>query len=200
MEREATHQVEADRAMRSADTEGPPTAHGGEMVKVWDPFVRIFHWSLVILFATAYLTSETYEEVHQAAGYGVLGLVLARIVWGVIGTRHARFSSFVFGPTTVIGFLRDTVLLRAKRYIGHNPAGGAMVIALIFALLTTTTTGVMMTLDQFWGVKWIEKVHEAAANATLVLIAAHLVGVAVASLEHRENLVRSMLTGWKRRD
>ena len=191
----ATSPDEAGRAMRPATAASPDT---GATVKVWDPFVRVFHWSLVVLFGLAFLTSEVSEKAHIWIGYAILALVGLRIVWGFIGSRHARFGDFVYRPSAVLAYLRDAVHLRAKRYLGHNPAGGAMVLALIAALLAVSGTGILMTLDRFWGVKWIEEVHEAAAFATLALVGLHVAGVLFSSLEHRENLVRSMLTGRKR--
>ncbi len=152
----------SDRVTRSAGVAAPPA---GETVKVWDPFVRVFHWSLVALFTTAFVTSEVSETVHIYAGYGVLALVAARLVWGVIGTRHARFNDFVWRPSAVLAYIRDAIRFRAKRYLGHNPAGGAMVLALLMAVAATGATGYAMTLDQFWGQKWIEEFHEFAAHA-----------------------------------
>lgn len=168
-------------------------------VKVWDPFVRIFHWSLVALFATAYLTGDEIERVHIAAGYAIAGLLALRILWGFAGPAHARFSSFVRSPRDVLAYLRDVAMFRAPRYLGHNPAGGLMIIALMAMLIGTCVTGVMMTTDAFWGAKRVEEVHQALANITLGLIALHLVGVVVASFQHRENLAKAMVTGRKPR-
>ncbi|MBI5262579.1 MAG: cytochrome b/b6 domain-containing protein [Bradyrhizobium sp.] len=168
-------------------------------VKVWDPFVRLFHWSLVTCFVVAYATGDEIEKVHLAAGYTIAGLVAARIVWGVIGSRHARFSDFVRSPREVLSYLRDVVLLRARRYLGHNPAGGAMIVALLAALIGTCTTGFMMTTDAYWGAKWVEEVHELFANLTVGLVVGHILGVLVASFEHKENLVASMISGRKRK-
>lgn len=167
-------------------------------VKVWDLFVRLFHWSLVAAFVLAYATGDEIEKVHILAGYAIAGLVAARILWGVIGPRHARFSSFVRPPRAVLSYLRDVALLRAPRYLGHNPAGGVMIVALLAALISTCVTGYMMTTDAYWGAKWVEEVHEFFANLTVGLVVAHVLGVLVASFEHRENLVISMITGRKR--
>jgi cytochrome b len=166
-------------------------------VKVWDPFVRIFHWSLVTLFAVAFLTGDEIEWLHLWAGYTIAGLIALRIVWGFIGTRYARFSNFVKGPRAVADFLKQSARLEAPRVIGHNPAGGWMIIALLSVLAGLSRTGVLMTTDAKWGSKALEEVHEALANFMLVLIALHVVGVIVASIEHGENLVKSMFTGRK---
>ena len=176
----------------TGDTPSPAT------VAVWDPLVRIFHWSLVGLFAFAFLTGDEWQQPHELAGYAIAGLIAVRLVWGIIGTRHARFANFVYGPSTVAGFVADTLRMKARRYLGHNPAGGLMVIALMLAIIVISVSGWMMTLDAFWGLDWVEELHEAAAFAALGLIALHLGGVLVASLEHGENLVRAMVTGRKR--
>jgi cytochrome b len=178
------------------------TEVGGAMppatVKVWDPFVRVFHWSLVTLFAIAYVTGDEIERVHNVAGYTIAGLLALRIVWGFVGPRHARFTEFVRSPREAFRYLRDAMLLRARHYIGHNPAGGLMIIALIVMLAGTCMTGTLMTTDAYWGSEAMEDVHGALANATVGLIVLHVLGVLIASFEHRENLVKAMLTGRKR--
>jgi cytochrome b len=113
-------------------------------IRVWDPLVRLFHWSLVVAFVIAYLTGDELEDVHVLAGYFIAGLVVFRLIWGVVGTRHARFSDFVFSPPTVIAYLKDILAFRAKRYIGHNPAGGAMVVALLISLSMATLSGMKL--------------------------------------------------------
>lgn len=168
------------------------------VVKVWDPLVRIFHWSLVAAFAIAWATGDELDRLHEIVGYVVVGLVGFRLVWGLIGSRHARFADFVRGPGTVSAYVRDIMRFRAKRYLGHNPAGGAMIIALLTMLAAICGTGIMMTMDAFWGVEWVEEVHEITVNITLGLILLHLLGVLFASIEHGENLVKSMFTGRKR--
>jgi len=167
-------------------------------VTVWDPFVRLFHWSLVGLFAAAYLTGDEWKQAHVLFGYLIISLVGVRVVWGFVGTKHARFSDFVYSPRTTLGFVRESLAMRAKRYIGHNPAGGAMVLALLGAVCGIVASGYMMTTDAFWGIEWVEDTHEILVNITLGLIVLHVGGVLLASLEHRENLVRSMVTGRKR--
>jgi len=168
-------------------------------VKVWDRFVRVFHWSLVSLFVLAYATGDESEKVHIAAGYAIGALLALRIVWGFVGPAHARFANFVRSPRAVLSYMRDIVLLRAPRHLGHNPAGGAMIVALIVTLIATCVTGSMMTTDAYWGAKWVEEVHEALAHLAVGLITLHVMGVLVASFQHRENLVTAMITGRKRR-
>ncbi|MFN3657873.1 MAG: cytochrome b/b6 domain-containing protein [Pseudolabrys sp.] len=167
-------------------------------VKVWDLFVRVFHWSLAGAFVLAYATGDEIEKVHVAAGYTIAGLIALRILWGFVGPRHARFANFVRPPREVLAYLREVALLRAPRYLGHNPAGGAMVVALIVMLAATCTTGVMMTTDAFWGAEWVEEAHETLANLTVGLVVLHVLGVLAASFEHGENLVKAMITGRKR--
>lgn len=185
-----------------AGGDAPPASSGpaaaARTVKVWDPLVRLFHWSLVVAFGVAWATGDELQTVHEIAGYTIAGLVAFRIVWGLVGSTHARFTDFVRSPAAVAGYLVDTARLRARRYLGHNPAGGAMILALLVMLAVICTTGFLMTTDAFWGVEWVEETHEVAVNLTLVLIGLHLAGVFVASFEHRENLVRAMITGRKR--
>lgn len=182
-------------------------------VRVWDPLVRIFHWSLVLTFAVTYLSGEVEEvELHVFVGYIIAGLVLFRLLWGFVGTRHARFSDFVFSPATVLAYGRDLFRGRAHRYLGHNPLGGAMIVALLAMLTLATLTGLIaLGAGEQAGplAPWVgaageqvalafKEVHEVSANATLVLVALHIAGVVVSSLLHRENLVRAMFTGRKR--
>ena len=171
-----------------------------DTVRVWDPVVRIFHWSLLGFFVFAYFTGDEWDWAHERAGYIVASLIAIRIVWGMVGSKHARFSDFIYRPTIVLAYLKDSIAMRAKRYMGHNPAGGAMVVALILAILGISVSGYMMTMDMFWGEEWVEDIHEILVNGTLVLIALHVVGIVVASFEHKENLVKSMITGRKRRN
>jgi len=166
-------------------------------VRVWDPLVRFIHWSLVVAFFIAWMTGDEAQDLHEAAGYAIIVLVVARIVWGIVGTTHARFTDFVYHPLVVIRHLADAVRFHSKRFLGHNPAGGAMIVTLLVMLSLICVSGFAMTTDAFWGIRWVEEVHEVAVNLTLVLIGLHLAGVCAASFEHRENLVRAMITGRK---
>lgn len=175
---------------------------GGAMppatVKVWDPLVRVFHWMLLTFFIVAFVTGDEFERVHIAAGYGIAALLALRLVWGVIGPHNARFSSFVRSPREVLVYLRQVANLRAPRFLGHNPAGGAMIVLLLAMLTATAVTGHLMTTDAYWGARWVEKLHETLAHGTLALAGLHVLGVAISGLLHHENLVKAMWTGRKR--
>jgi cytochrome b len=167
-------------------------------VKVWDPFVRVFHWCLVASFAIAWASSEDGRALHQWAGYAAAALIALRLVWGVAGSRYARFRQFVRTPRSVAGYLIDILKGREARYLGHNPAGGLMILALITVMAGLCLTGWLYTTDAFWGVDWVEETHETLANILLALVGLHVAGVVIASLRHRENLVRAMFSGRKR--
>jgi cytochrome b len=168
-----------------------------DTVKVWDPFVRVFHWALVGCFAIAWISADEWQDLHEITGYVVAALVLLRVLWGLSGPRYARFSQFVRHPGRVLSYLSDIRHGREARYIGHNPAGGMMVVLLLSGLAVLTLTGWLYT-DLLWGEEWVEETHEVLANLLLVLVAVHVVGVVLASLRHRESLVKAMLTGRKR--
>jgi cytochrome b len=183
---------------RDPDTIEFESVPQSKSVKVWDLFVRAFHWSLVVAFATAWYTGGIWDGPHLASGYFVLALILARVIWGFIGSRYALFSDFVRPPHVVVRYMADMAHLRSQRYLGHNPAGGVMVLALLVTLLVLCVTGIMMTTDTFWGVQWVDDLHAATSNIALALVALHIGGVVFASIEHGENLVRAMFTGFKR--
>jgi cytochrome b len=167
-------------------------------VKVWDPLVRFFHWSLVISFAVAWISAEDWKDLHHWAGYAAGALIAFRLVWGLIGPRYARFTQFVKSPAAVAAYLRDMVTGRERRHLGHNPAGGLMILALMCTMGAVAFTGWLSTTDVYWGVEWVEEVHETLANMLLGLVGLHVLGVVFTSLRHRENLVRAMLTGRKK--
>ena len=168
------------------------------MIRVWDPFVRAFHWALALSFGVAWLSAEDAERLHAAAGYIVGGLLAARVVWGFVGPGYARFSQFVRSPRTVHDYLKALAQGSERRFLGHNPAGGAMIVILIAALAATVATGWLLTTDMFWGSTAAQRAHSIAAHGVLLLVGAHLCGVVLASVRHRENLVRAMVIGDKR--
>ncbi|MEJ6781452.1 cytochrome b/b6 domain-containing protein [Aminobacter sp. Piv2-1] len=166
-------------------------------VKVWDPFVRVFHWSLVASLAVAWLAADETRIVHDLAGYAAGALVASRLVWGLIGSRYARFTQFIRRPRKTLGYARDVLAGREARYLGHNPLGGVMIVWLLGAVAAVAVTGWLQTTDMFWGIEWVEEAHEVAANLMLALVGLHVAGVVFSSIRHRENLVRAMLTGRK---
>lgn len=167
-------------------------------VLVWDIPTRIFHWSLALSFAGAFLTSESerYRDIHEALGYLMLGLIAFRIVWGFIGTRHARFASFLFKPTAIAAYLRSLLHRHPQHFAGHNPAGGIAIFMLLGLGLVTSTSGIL--LYQEIGGEFFEEWHEGAANLMLALVFIHLAGVLASSVLHHDNLARAMVTGHKR--
>ncbi len=169
-------------------------------VLVWDRFVRLFHWATALLVLIAFLTTDDLRWLHEDAGYAVLALVAARIVWGVVGGRHARFVSFVCGPRDVARYLRLLRSGRAPRYLGHNPAGGIMIVALLALLVVVGGSGWLSETNAYFGVPWVDHLHHVSAHLLLVLVGLHLAGVVMSSWLHRENLVRAMVTGRKRRE
>ena len=169
-------------------------------ILVWDLPVRLFHWMLAIAFAGAWLTaeSERWRDVHVLLGYTAGVLVVLRILWGIVGSRHARFASFVRGPRRVAGYLRSLMSGHPEPTAGHNPAGAWAILALIALTLAVVATGLVVEADL--GPRGLDEVHEAFATAMLVVVGIHVAGVIVGSLAHRENLVRAMVTGTKRGD
>ncbi|MGH6719292.1 MAG: cytochrome b/b6 domain-containing protein [Alphaproteobacteria bacterium] len=190
-----------------------------DVVAVWDRFVRICHWTVVVAYAIAYFGEGEPAVLHAWAGYLVGALVVLRIGWGFVGPRYARFSDFVWRPGAVVAYLRDLVLFRAPRHLGHSPAGGAMVVLLLVFLAAAVATGVAAWGEQGRGplASWFAdaavavgadgeggdggvftELHDAISNLSFILVLAHLGGVALASFVHRENLPRAMVTGRKR--
>ena len=198
-----------------------------DTVRVWDPLVRLFHWSLVAAFAVAWLSAEELQTVHEVAGYAIAGLVAVRLAWGLVGSRHARFARFVKGPGATLAYLGDMARGRERRYLGHNPAGAAMIVALLVTLSGTAFTGWLMEdetrlallpeMPAIVAPAWadeddhardygtggevegpLKEVHETLANLMLLLAGLHVGGVVLASFRHHENLARAMVTGDKR--
>lgn len=173
------------------------SASPAERVLVWDLPVRLFHWLMVLCFAGAYLTAESehWRLVHVTFGYTMAGLVAFRLIWGLIGTRHARFASFVRGPAAVLRYLRGLMQGQPEHHQGHNPAG-AVAIMLILGLTAAVTSTGWANFNDLGG-EWLEEAHEVLANLMLLIIGAHVAGVWLSSRLHKENLVRAMITGYK---
>ena len=176
----------------------PAEATGLEReIPVWDPLIRLFHWSLAgaVIFN---LVNNEESLVHEYTGFAVLGLLAYRLIWGFIGPEHARFSNFVTGHRDVIAYLKGLLSGNSTHYQGHNPAGGWMVILMLVWLAITAGSGALLATDPFGGMGFIEGIHEAFAESLPAIIAIHLAGVLVSSLLHGENLVRAMINGRKK--
>ncbi len=166
-------------------------------IRVWDAPVRVFHWLLVLSFAGAYLSaeSERWRLPHVTLGYTLGGLVAFRLVWGLAGTRYARFANFVRGPQAVLAYLHSLRTKLPQHHLGHNPAGAVAIVLLLLASVALVASGWAIYNDV--GGEWLSELHELAANGMLLLVAVHIAGVLWASLLHHENLVRAMVTGQK---
>jgi cytochrome b len=167
-------------------------------ILVWDLPLRLFHWLLAASFFGAFVTAEAerYRDAHALLGYTVLALLAFRLVWAFAGTRYARLSSFTFAPSAAWRYLTSLLKGKPQRYVGHNPAGSWVVYALVLLGLVAGVSGHALQIRA--GGHWVEELHEGASSAMLALVFVHIVGVVVSSFLHRENLVRAMLTGYKR--
>ena len=168
-------------------------------VRVWDPFVRIFHWGLVACIALNEFVIDDGERVHQWIGYAASALVLARIVWGFVGTRHARFSDFWPTPARLRAHLADLLAGRHGAQAGHNPLGALLVLALLAVVLALGASGWLQTTDAFWGEEWLQELHEELAEALLGLAGVHVAAALLMSGVEHTNLVAAMVSGIKRR-
>ncbi|MBS0592063.1 MAG: cytochrome b/b6 domain-containing protein [Proteobacteria bacterium] len=176
---------------------GKEAGRAAATVKVWDPLVRVFHWSLVASVFGAFLVEEG-DTAHCWLGYTALGLVAFRLLWGFFGTRHARFSDFVRGPRAVAEYVRARLAGTSQRRLGHNPAAALMILSLLALIAAVGVTGWMLTLDAFFGAEWLEDVHGTLAWTLLALVGVHVLAAIVESVHYRENLIATMLHGRKR--
>lgn len=169
------------------------------MIRVWDGFIRFFHWTMVGLVILAWVTESLYE-LHSGLGYGIAILLVFRIFWGFIGSHYARFKQFMHPPATIIKYAKLVTRHQEPRYVGHNPLGGLMIIALLATLIAICISGIFMSIDSLYGNEFLEEAHEFFTNILIILVIMHVVGVIFSSLRHRENLIKSMMTGIKRHD
>lgn len=207
-------------------------------VKVWDAFVRTFHWILAVEFAICFVTEGEPKWLHVNSGYVIAALIPLRVLWGFVGPRYTRFSDFVRGPKALLGHLKEVMTFRAGRYLGHDPAGGAMIVALLLTISLTVLSGMFLygikdKAGPFAGMRadvienlpsidgpalaangetrkghggkvkdpreeWVKDVHETLADIVLILVCLHIAGVVAVSIQTRENLVLSMITGRKK--
>ncbi len=166
-------------------------------ILVWDAPVRVFHWLMVLSFFGAYLTaeSERWRLVHVTLGYTMGGLVAFRIIWGMIGTRYARFSNFIRGPAAVVRYVKSLLKGQPEHTIGHNPAGAVAIVLLMILSVLIVASG--WAIFNEIGGNLLSELHEVTGNLMLLVVGVHVAGVAVSSWLHRENLVRAMVTGEK---
>ena len=166
-------------------------------ILVWDAPTRVFHWLQALSFGAAYLTafSERLRNYHVALGYILLGLIAFRLLWGFIGTRYARFSSFLFNPGEIVAYLISLVKGNPVHYLGHNPVGSVSIWLLLALGMFIGVTGVLALQDDASDI--VVDMHGVATNVMLAIIFLHLLGVLMSSILHRENLVRAMITGFK---
>ncbi len=180
-----------------------------DTIKVWDPLVRLFHWSLVISFFLAFITEDDFISLHVAAGYAVAMLIGFRLVWGLIGTRYARFTQFIKSPAQVLFYLKKMLKFDVPHYIGHNPAAAAMIVSLLISIILVSITGMAIIATEGQGpladtflagfnAEWMEEIHEFFANFTMLLVLLHVAGVFISSMMEGENLARAMITGRKK--
>ncbi len=166
-------------------------------IKVWDPVVRLFHWATALLFFANMFLLDDESAAHRYAGYAVFALVLIRLAWGLIGTRHARFSAFWPRGADIRRHLKGLITGNPEHYVSHNPLGALMVYNLLAVLVLICVTGIMMETDAFWGVDWVESLHETLANYALVCVGLHIAGVLFEMHRSKVNLLKAMLTGRK---
>ncbi len=184
--------------MNATATSATSRPDGTIRVLIWDLPVRVFHWALVVSFAGAYWLSESerLRDIHVMFGYTVLGLVAFRLVWGFVGTRYARFRSFLFPPREAADYVRRLIHRSDPRFLGHNPAGSIAIWSILVVAALTGITG-YATYNEIGG-DALEEFHEILANGWLWIVGVHIGGVILGSLLHRENLVSAMITGYKR--
>jgi len=166
-------------------------------ILVWDAPTRLFHWLLAVCFSGAYLTAESDRlmAIHLTLGYTMVGLVAFRVVWGVIGTRHARFTSFLRGPAAVARYVSQHFSAQAEHSVGHNPLGAVSIVLMLLMTLAIVVSGWIYDTG---GSHLLKEFHEGAAAFMLAVVGVHVAGVMFASLLQRENLVRSMFNGYQR--
>jgi cytochrome b len=164
---------------------------------VWSPLQRVLHWLLAASMILSFATHEGGGKLHEYAGYVALAAASLRVLMGFVGGEFWRFSQFVVGVPATLQYAKAVLAKTEARYIGHNPLGGWMVLALLADAVATGLTGWLYTTDRFYGYEWLEELHGALGEALLPLLALHLAGVVFTSWRHRENLVAAMIHGKK---
>ena len=173
------------------------TVAGLHSVRVWDLFVRCAHWALLLACVLAWFSHGGLPTTHRMAGYAAAGLVSARIAWGFVGSHHARFASFVPLSLQLPAYAGAMLRGRERRFVGHNPAGTVMILALLGALFFVSASGILIDTPSWRDFRPLHELHAAASDVLMLLAVIHVLGVLYASYRHRENLVKSMFTGTK---
>ncbi|MCX7888256.1 MAG: cytochrome b/b6 domain-containing protein [Rhodobacteraceae bacterium] len=167
-------------------------------VRVWDPFVRMFHWSLVILFAANAIWTNPEKLPHHVIGYAILALVVLRVLWGFAGPRHARFADFPPSPSAALDQVREIATGARRVHLGHSPLGALMIYNMLATLVVIAVSGYMMTTVTWFGIEWVEEVHKAAVTWAEISAVAHIAAVMLESRRLGVNLPRAMVTGTKK--
>lgn len=183
---------------RGASERSPADRTVPRTIAVWDLPLRLWHWALAACVIIAWFTPPAYDRLHRIVGYAVLGLLVFRLAWGFWGSRYSRFRMLGVRLRAAPNYLLNLRRGMTGRYIGLNPAGTLMLVALMIALAVSAITGALSVTTTFFGVWWIEDTHAIASDAVIVLVVLHVVGVVVMGLMQRENLIRAMITGRKR--
>jgi cytochrome b len=183
---------------RGVSDRAPANRLVSRTVAVWDLPLRLWHWILAISVLIAWFTPTVYDGVHRIVGYAVIGLLAFRLLWGFMGSRYSRFRMLGVRLRVAPNYLWNLRRGMTGRYIGLNPAGSLMLVALLASLAVSTITGAMSVTVTFFGVWWVEDIHHYSSDAVIVLVVLHVLGVLVMGILQRENLIRAMITGRKR--
>ncbi|TWB07270.1 cytochrome b/b6 domain-containing protein [Bradyrhizobium stylosanthis] len=189
---------EAGTAARGASDRTPAERAVSRTVAVWDLPLRLWHWAFAAGILAAWFTPTVYDRLHRIVGYTVLGLLAFRLIWGFWGSRYSRFRMVGVRLRAAPRYLWNLRRGITGRYIGLNPAGTLMLVALLLAIAVSAITGAMSVTVTFFGVWWVEDTHHYSSDAVIVLVVLHVVGVLLMGLLQRENLIRAMITGRKR--
>lgn len=165
--------------------------------KIWDPFIRAFHWAVALGFTANLLLTRPGKTTHRYIGYALLALLALRLIWGFLGPRWARFTSFPPSPRAALGHLAEMATGRRHAHKGHSPLGALMVYNMLLTLLLTSLTGYGLTTLAFFGVEWMEELHELSAYWLALSAAVHVAAVLFESRRLGINLPKSMITGYK---
>jgi cytochrome b len=164
---------------------------------VWDPIVRITHWGVVLLFFANFTLIDDDSPAHIYAGYALLALVVLRIVWGLVGSKYARFSAFWPTPRRILAHIKGIIKDQPGVYLSHNPLGALMVLNLLVTMIAISVTGIMLTMRAFRFEDWVEDLHEGLAIYALVCVGIHVAGVLFEMKRSKINLIKAMVTGKK---